>query len=550
MPEKDQRISDYLLIEKIGEGGFGEVWKARHHLLDQCVAVKIPTDPAYVDQLRREGSIQRALRHENIVPTLELDPTADPPYFIMELVEGRSLRQLLQQRNSLSLQESVEIGLQVLSALQFAHEGGVVHRDIKPGNILISSGGPGGGSGRHVVKVTDFGLGHVSESLASSMMVSGRKTSSQGKSMAGTMEYMSPEQKKGNSADARNDLYSFGLVFYEMLIGKLPVGAFPYPSEIHSDIPVRVDDFLRRCLAPEAVNRFSDAGEARRFLENLGGERTRGIPFILANGIEVFRLGELVTAIEEAPEEGRHHLYDGDLSSWLRSIREKNLARVADRVRREEPDTDVGLQKFLEATGLFPVPSMDLDVNELDLGKLRPGSNRTFRIHVSCVGRGILWGKAFSEGSPSWVRPGHIHFKGRRATVEFTLVTSDLDPDQARDLRIWIESNGGKRSVPVRFLVGPGRANLVCVQKELEVPRSGSTTLVLKNTGAELLTWNAYGFPRWLDVPSTGNIPSGESVSVPVRIHNSRKGGDDLEGRLRLRSNGGEAFLRVTLSPR
>lgn len=549
MPEPGQRIGDYLLVEKIGQGGFGEVWKARHHLLDKSVAVKLPTDPAYVDQLRREGTIQRALRHENIVQTLELDPAAASPYFIMELVEGRSLRQLLQRRVSLSFHESVGIGLQVLSALQFAHERGVVHRDIKPGNILVS---PGAGSGLYHVKVTDFGLGHVSESLASSMMVSGGKSSSQGRTLAGTMDYMSPQQKKGEPADPRNDLYAFGLVFYEMLVGKLPVGAFPFPSEIHADIPARVDDFIRRCLAPEMADRFAGAEEAAGFLQNLpeGSAAGRGSPLVLSNGREVFRLGELVSALEESPEDGRAHLYEGDLSPWLRSIREKALARLADRIRREDSDPEVGFQKFLEGTGMVPVPGMDLDVGELDLGEIPPGKHRTFRIHVARVGRGILWGKAEVEGTPRWVRPGSVHFKGVKASVEFTLATANLVPGREYELRVLFESNGGSKPVPVRFRVGTPGAKLECPVRELEIPLPGGATLLLKNSGVETLRWSAYGFPRWLDVPLSGEIPPGKSRALRVKVRSGTRDTRDLECRLMLKSNGGETSVRITTTTR
>ncbi len=543
MPEAGQRISSYLLLEKVGQGGFGEVWKARHHTAEETVAVKIPTDPEFVEQLRREGAIQRVLRHDHIVQTLELDASADPPYFIMEFIEGRSLRQLLQKRGSLSLHETIEVSSQILSALQFAHERGVVHRDIKPGNILISRSE---GEGRYCVKVADFGLGHVSETLASSLLVSGKKTSSQGRSLAGTMDYMSPEQKKGAPADARNDLYSFGLVFYEILVGKLPVGAFPLPSEIYPDIPRKVDSFLKKCLAPEAANRFLSAEEALRYLSNLDGGGGGGVPFVLSNGTEVFRLGELISAIENSPEEGRYHLYEGDLSSWLRSIREKSLARVADRIRRDEADPDVGLQKFMEATGMISVPQLDLDVQDLDLGEISPGAYRTFRVYVSRVGKGILWGQAKIAEAFRWVRPAKVHFKGETSSVEFTISTRDLEMNRKYEFQVKFESNGGTKILPVCFRISPESAQLEVIPKECVLSLTGRQSLLLKNTGGKMLSWRTYGFPRWLEVPLSGEIPPQESRSISLKVKRSAGEVENAEGRLRIRSNGGEISVRIS----
>ena len=460
----------------------------------------------------------------------------------MEFVEGKSLRQLLTQRGSLSFQEAMEISQQILSALQYAHDRGVIHRDIKPRNILISTEVE---KGRYCVKVTDFGLGHVSESMASSLIVSGKKTSSQGRSLAGTMDYMAPEQKKGAPPDSRNDLYSFGLVFYEILVGKIPFGAFPYPSEIHSDIPPQVDLFLKKCLAPDAANRFLSAKEALHFLQTLGGGGGKGVPFILSNGTEVFRLRDLVREMELSPEEGRYLLYEEDLSSWLRRIREKELARLVDRIRKEESDPDIGVQKFLEATGMVPLPQMDLDVQSLSLEPLSPGSYRTIRIHVTRVGRGILWGQARVGGSCPWVRPGHVHFKGVSSVVEFTIATTDLKKNQQYEFSLHFESNGGGRIIPVTFEVSSGRARLEVFPKEVSIPVGGSQDLILKNTGGQPLTWRSYGFPSWLEVSLSGEVPPGESRTIPLRIKTAGQGRNSLECRLRIRSNGGDESVRI-----
>jgi len=157
MPSANQRISEYVLEERIGSGSFGEVWRARHHVwADQLVAIKIPTDSQYIRNLQREGAAIHGLDHSNIVHARGFDPYADPPYLVMEYVPGTSLRPVIQERK-LTAEDSVSIMKQVLAGLSHAHKSGIIHRDIKPENILIHErvktvgfASPG------VVKVTDL----------------------------------------------------------------------------------------------------------------------------------------------------------------------------------------------------------------------------------------------------------------------------------------------------------------------------------------------------------------------------------------------------------
>src|SRR5437868_5924958 len=157
MPTPNQRISEYVLVEKIGGGTFGEVWKAHHHVwTDQLVAIKIPTDPQYVRNLQREGVAIHGLKHPNIVRAMGFDPYADPPYLTMEYVPGTSLRPLIQKRN-LQAPQAVAILRQVLGGLSYAHKQGVIHRDIKPENILVHERALAEAfTGEGLVKVTDF----------------------------------------------------------------------------------------------------------------------------------------------------------------------------------------------------------------------------------------------------------------------------------------------------------------------------------------------------------------------------------------------------------
>src|SRR3954464_12018735 len=132
MPSSNQRVGEFVLLDRINRGTFGEVWKAPHHVwTDQLVAIKVPTDPQYLRNLQREGVAIHGLTHPNIVRALGFDPYADPPYLTMEYVPGASLRPLVQKR-AVGINDAVAVMRQVLSGLAYAHQQGVVHRDIKP----------------------------------------------------------------------------------------------------------------------------------------------------------------------------------------------------------------------------------------------------------------------------------------------------------------------------------------------------------------------------------------------------------------------------------
>lgn len=253
-PQKGEKISEYVLTDKVGEGGFGEVWKAHHQeITGKVVAIKIPTDEDYIRELRAEAVVQHDLDHPNVAKTLGLSTFHDPPYFIMEYVEGKSLSEILRERGKLPPEAAIEVMKCVLDALAYAHARGVLHLDVKPGNILCrifaseesgeaASGGdasprapgletPSSEAKIRDVKLTDFGLARTQRELANSFRFSLRDLpEAKSRSVSGTLLYMAPEQAAGGEVDRRTDLFAAGLVLYEMLTGSIGKLRFPIRS--------------------------------------------------------------------------------------------------------------------------------------------------------------------------------------------------------------------------------------------------------------------------------------------------------------------------------
>jgi serine/threonine-protein kinase len=260
MANVNQRISEYVLDQRIGGGAFGEVWRAHHHVWsDQLVAMKIPTDPQYVRNLQREGSAIHGLQHPNIVRAIGFDPYAAPPYLTMEYVPGTSLRPLISQRQ-INPMQAVAIMRQILAGLGHAHAHGLIHRDIKPENILVHERAlKEGFAVEGLIKVTDFGLGKAAvKTNVGSIMISG-EMSQEAAQIAGTIDYMSPEQRSGADIDHRSDLYACGVILYELLTGERPQGT-DVPSDLNPQSPKYLDEVFRRSYA-RLDKRYTSADE-------------------------------------------------------------------------------------------------------------------------------------------------------------------------------------------------------------------------------------------------------------------------------------------------
>lgn len=270
-PKQGDRISEYVLEDLLGAGSFGQVWRAHHHVWKtERVAVKVPTDSRFVRNLQREGITVHGLKHPNIVRALGLDPYGDTPYLVMEFVDGPSLDKLIEKSPSgLPVQCVRSVVCGILRALEHAHASNVIHRDIKPANVLIV----GGHSKKPEtltpddVKVTDFGLGQVGEITASSILQSGSLLAEDGKSISGTLAYMAPEQRDGGETDARSDLYSVGVVLFEMVTGQRPTGG-DLPSHVREGLPSWIDNLYSK-LYTRRERRIASATEALAMIDSM-----------------------------------------------------------------------------------------------------------------------------------------------------------------------------------------------------------------------------------------------------------------------------------------
>jgi serine/threonine protein kinase len=249
------------ILELVGQGGMGAVYKARQPTLDRLVAVKVlppeaGRDAAFAERFTREARSLARLNHGNILTIYDFGEADGLYYITMEFVAGQNLRQLL-QAGAVPQAEALRIAAQVCDALAYAHEEGVVHRDIKPENILLD--------GRGRVKIADFGLAKIVGLSPACLSLTGSND------VMGTVYYMAPEQFLGaHHVDHRADLYSLGVIFYEMLTGELPVGRFAPPSE-RAAVDARLDAIALRALSREPEQRYQDAAALRREVEAILG---------------------------------------------------------------------------------------------------------------------------------------------------------------------------------------------------------------------------------------------------------------------------------------
>ena len=281
---KGQKINDrYQIIKTIGEGGMANVYLAYDTILDRNVAVKVlrgdlATDEKFVRRFQREALSASSLSHPNIVEVYDVGEDNESYYIVMEYIEGKQLKQLLKRRGKLTLNEVVDIMLQVTDGMSAAHDSYIIHRDIKPQNIMILENG--------LIKITDFG---IAMALNSTQLT-------QTNSVMGSVHYLPPEQASGKGATIQSDVYSMGILMYELLTGELPFRGDnaveialkqikePLPSvrEKDSSIPQSIENIIIKATAKNPKNRYTDAREMHDDLKTaLSKERENEPKYVL-----------------------------------------------------------------------------------------------------------------------------------------------------------------------------------------------------------------------------------------------------------------------------
>src|SRR5438093_13052933 len=279
------RFGAYEILSDLGVGGMGEVYRARDTKLGRSVAIKVlpdtfAADPERIARFEREAKMLAALNHPHIAALYGMEESAGRHFLVMELVEGETLAERL-QRGAMPIEETLKIAHQIVEALEAAHEKGIVHRDLKPANVKVTPDDQ--------VKVLDFGLAKALETERGVSELTHSPTLSlmatEAGLILGTAAYMSPEQAKGFPADQRSDVFSFGVVLYEMLTGRQPFQGEPAPDILASvlvrdpdlqslppNLNPRLHDLLRRCLEKNPKRRWQAIGDVRAEIETIAAD--------------------------------------------------------------------------------------------------------------------------------------------------------------------------------------------------------------------------------------------------------------------------------------
>ena len=300
----------YEIISKIGSGGMADVYKAKDHTLNRFVAVKVMKpefrkEKGFITKFRVEAQSAAGLAHPNIVNVYDVGEDNGISFIVMELVEGITLIEYIEKKGRLAVREATSIAIQVSMGLQAAHNNGIVHRDVKPQNIIISTDGK--------VKVTDFGIARVATSNSISSIV------------MGSVHYSSPEQARGGYCDERSDIYSLGITIYEMVTGRVPFDgdttvavaiahineAMVPPSNIEPSVPVALEQIIFKCTQKRPNQRYSSCADLIKDLRHaLVAPNERFVHFVqleeTANGETTVMSDEQMRDIRNRSDRGQH----------------------------------------------------------------------------------------------------------------------------------------------------------------------------------------------------------------------------------------------------
>jgi serine/threonine-protein kinase len=397
-----QKLSHYRLVDKIGEGGMGVVWKAFDTRLDRDVAVKllpeqVEEDLDWLARLAREARAVASLNHPNIVTIHSLEEDEGRRFLVMELVSGRTLREIIRElEGGLSLDRLFDLSIQMVDAVRAAHERGVIHRDLKPGNIMVD------GDGR--LKVLDFGmakpprtpLGKEIDSRAQTLSATGR--------LEGTLAYMSPEQVRAESTDQRSDLFSLGVVLYEMATGRRPFAGdtpaeliaavlrdeAPPVTEERSDLPRQLERIVCHALEKEPERRFQTALDMRNELERLQEELSQTLPgerktvASTVRSVAVLPLDDLWGDPEQA------YFADGMTDALISNLARISALKVISRT---------SVMRYKEVKKSLPETARELGVDAIIEGSvLRAGKRVRITVQLIDAARDrLLWGESYEH---------------------------------------------------------------------------------------------------------------------------------------------------------
>ena len=276
----------YELFERVGEGGMSVVYKAKDKLLNRFVAIKILkpefiNDHKFIDSFRRESQAAASLSHPNIVNIYDVGREGNIHYIVMELIQGKTLSDYIKEQGPMPYPKVIALSKQIAAALAFAHKNHIIHRDVKPHNVMITPNG--------TAKITDFG---IAKAVNAATIVDNTE------GIIGSVHYFSPEQARGGYVDEKSDIYSLGIVMYEMLTGRVPFdgdnpvnialmhinGEMVPPSKLVDGVPPALEHIILKCTDKYPVNRFASADELIEALNNLEFVSTVVGDSVLVNG--------------------------------------------------------------------------------------------------------------------------------------------------------------------------------------------------------------------------------------------------------------------------